>query len=150
MFTQVLTALFAATAVLSAPVEFGKRSNETMTGGRATFYTVTGTGSACEVTVTDEDFIVALNKPQYTSTSNHYCGETVTITNTDNGNVQTAVVADECPECKWGSLDMSPALFSALADGDFDLGVFPISWVWGDSTNSTSSNSTSTNSTSSA
>ncbi|ODN74091.1 hypothetical protein, variant [Cryptococcus amylolentus CBS 6039] len=149
MFTQVLTALFAASAVLSAPVEFGKRSsNETMTGGRATYYTVTGTGSACELTVTDEDFIVALNKPQYNSVDNHYCGEYVTITNTDNGNTETAYVADECPECKWGSLDMSPALFSALADGDFDLGVFPISWVWG-SDNSTTYNSTS-NATSSA
>ncbi|ODO06585.1 hypothetical protein I350_03941 [Cryptococcus amylolentus CBS 6273] len=78
----------------------------------ATYYTVTDTGSACEMTVTDDDYVVALNKPQYTASD--HCGDTVTITNTENGNTATAKVADECPECESGSLDMSPGLFGAL------------------------------------
>ncbi|WVQ74784.1 hypothetical protein IAR50_004390 [Cryptococcus sp. DSM 104548] len=94
--------------------------------GQATYYTVTGTGSACEVTVTDDDYVVALNKPQYTASD--HCGDTVTITNTENGNTATATVADECPECDSGSLDMSPGLFGALNDNDYDEGEFTISW----------------------
>ncbi|ODN92817.1 hypothetical protein L198_05613 [Cryptococcus wingfieldii CBS 7118] len=94
--------------------------------GQATYYTVTGTGSACEVTVTDDDYIVALNQPQYTDSD--HCGDTVTITNTENGNTATARVADECPGCDSGSLDMSPGLFGALNDDDYDEGVFAITW----------------------
>ncbi|TYJ52776.1 hypothetical protein B9479_006627 [Cryptococcus floricola] len=94
--------------------------------GQATYYTVTGTGSACEMTVTDDDYIVALNKPQYTASD--HCGDTVTITNTENGNTATAKVADECPECDSGSLDMSPGLFGALNDNDYDEGEFKITW----------------------
>ncbi|TYJ58397.1 hypothetical protein B9479_000943 [Cryptococcus floricola] len=126
MFAKLFAALFAASVVLAAPIESNEK--RIMHSGRATFYTVTGTGSACEYTVTDTDFIVALNKPQYNLHNGGNCGQYLTITNDNNGNSETAYVADECPECKDGSLDMSPALFSALNDGDMDAGVFPISW----------------------
>jgi expansin (peptidoglycan-binding protein) len=52
----------------------------------------------------------------------------VTITNNKNGKTMTAVCADTCPGCAYGSLDMSSGLFAALGDGDFGQGVFPISW----------------------
>jgi expansin (peptidoglycan-binding protein) len=52
----------------------------------------------------------------------------MTITNTQNGNTAEAYVADLCPSCAEGSLDMSPSLFSELNNGDMDAGVFDITW----------------------
>lgn len=46
----------------------------------------------------------------------------MTITNTQNGKTAQAFVADECPTCDYGSLDMSPALFGALNNGNYDEG----------------------------
>jgi expansin (peptidoglycan-binding protein) len=55
------------------------------------------------------------------------CGQSMTITNIANGRAVEAYVADECPTCSYGSLDMSPALFSALNDGNLDAGlIFPL------------------------
>lgn len=54
----------------------------------------------------------------------------MTITNEKNGNTQTATVADLCPGCGYGSLDMSEGLFSALNNGNMGDGVFPISWYF--------------------
>jgi expansin (peptidoglycan-binding protein) len=73
------------------------------------------------------------------------CGQSMSITNTETGKTVEAYVADECPTCDYGSLDMSPSLFSALNNGNMDAGlvrlfipyhqlltpynsVFPISW----------------------
>ncbi len=66
--------------------------------------------------------IVALNSAQYEANNGGNCGQWLTITNDQNGNVQYAYVADECPTCDYGSLDMSPSLFSALNDGNMDAG----------------------------
>jgi expansin (peptidoglycan-binding protein) len=35
---------------------------------------------------------------------------------------------DECPGCGYGSLDLSPAAFSRLAN--LNAGDIPISWNW--------------------
>lgn len=70
-----------------------------------------------------------MNAPEWNGGS--HCGQTVTITNTQNGNTQQAQVADLCPGCSWGSLDMSTSLFSALNNGNMDAGVFPITWSFG-------------------
>ncbi|WVQ84225.1 hypothetical protein IAT38_006376 [Cryptococcus sp. DSM 104549] len=128
MFAKLFTALLAASAVLAAPLDgqvLDKRITHT---GRATFYTVDGSTGACGWDNTDSDYVVALNRPQYKANSGTNCGQWVVITNTQNGRTANAYVADECPECKDGSLDMSPALFGDLNDGDYDAGVFPISW----------------------
>jgi len=53
-----------------------------------------------------------------------HCGKTIQITNTDNGMTHSATVADLCPGCDSGSLDMSPSLFSYLAKGNMDEGTF--------------------------
>ena len=70
-----------------------------------------------------------MNAPEWNGGS--HCGQTVTITNNQNGNTQQAQVADLCPGCGYGSLDMSTGLFSALNNGNMDAGVFPISWSFG-------------------
>lgn len=94
------------------------------TSGQATYFQ-TGLG-ACGWTSSDSDFIVALNEPMYQIDS--HCGEKVAIHNPAKGTWAVATVVDECPGCAWGSLDMSPALFSALNQGDMDEGVFHIGW----------------------
>lgn len=38
----------------------------------------------------------------------------------------TATVADTCPGCEWGAIDLSEAAFLQL--GTLDQGVLPLSW----------------------
>lgn len=117
---NVLALSLAVAGAAAAPL--AKRSS-----GQATYYAA-GLG-ACGWTNSGSDFIVAMNAPEWAGGS--HCGQTVTITNNQNGNVQTAQVADLCPGCSYGSLDMSTGLFSALNNGNMDAGVFPISWTFG-------------------
>ncbi|OCF37339.1 hypothetical protein I317_06959 [Kwoniella heveanensis CBS 569] len=134
MFAKILTALFVASAVVAAPVETENLDKRITHDGQATYFNV-GLG-ACGWTNVDSDYIVAVNSEQYGL--NGYggnCGQWLTITNTDNGKSVKAYVADECPTCSWGSLDLSPKVFSDLTDGNFDLGVFPISWHYNKKTN---------------
>lgn len=84
---------------------------------------------ACGWTNSASDFIVAMNAPEWAGGA--HCGQQVTITNNQNGNSQVATVADLCPGCSYGSLDMSHGLFGALSNNNFDEGVFPISWSFG-------------------
>ncbi|EIW67653.1 hypothetical protein TREMEDRAFT_33345 [Tremella mesenterica DSM 1558] len=74
------------------------------------------------------DFVVALNAAKFDEDHGGNCDQVVEITNVKKGNVATAKLVDECPGCSQGSLDMSPALFSKLNDGDLDAGVFNITW----------------------
>ncbi|KAE8542096.1 hypothetical protein D1P53_001577 [Cryptococcus gattii VGV] len=126
MFTKIFVALFAATAVLAAPIESAEK--RATYSGQATYYSPSvGTG-ACGWQNTDQELVVALNAPQWDSTANHGCGQMVTITNSQNGQQQQAKIVDMCPGCAEGSLDMSPTLFGALNNNNLDAGVFPISW----------------------
>ncbi|SNX82602.1 uncharacterized protein MEPE_01308 [Melanopsichium pennsylvanicum] len=127
--SNVLAIALAAAGAAAAPI--AKRSS-----GQATYYAA-GLG-ACGWTNSGSDFIVAMNAPEWNGGS--HCGQTVTITNTQNGNTQKAQVADLCPGCSYGSLDMSTGLFSALNDGDMDAGVFPISWSFGSGAAASSNN----------
>ena len=43
------------------------------------------------------------------------CGRQMTVTSADGKSV-TVTVADTCPSCAVGSVDLSPAAFSVLAD----------------------------------
>jgi len=104
-----------------------RRSNST-TGpvkrdysGQATWFE-DGLG-ACGITNGPNDFIVALNTPQYGSGED--CFKMITITG-DNGITQTAQITDECPGCAYGYLDMSQGLFQAFHD--LGVGEFPITW----------------------
>ncbi|GAA5960024.1 hypothetical protein JCM8115_004502 [Rhodotorula mucilaginosa] len=92
--------------------------------GQATFYTQGGVAGSCGTVHGDGDFIVAMNAPQVNG--GEFCGRSVSIRNTANGKSITATVADTCPGCGYGSLDLSTGAFGAL--GSYDQGVLPISW----------------------
>ncbi|GAC72559.1 hypothetical protein PANT_7d00162 [Moesziomyces antarcticus T-34] len=125
--SNVLAIALAAAGAAAAPL--AKRSS-----GQATYYAaglaadhdhtsflpILLTTGACGWTNSGSDFIVAMNAPEWAGGA--HCGQTVTITNNKNGNTQTAQVADLCPGCSWGSLDMSTSLFSALNNGNMDDG----------------------------
>jgi len=125
--------VLAATALIAGVSAAPSQKLDTrnvFSGGKATWYNSAMSEGNCGWWSTNADHIVALNAPQYGSTDkkSEHCGRLIRIVNEKNGNVVHAVVADSCPECEFGSLDLSKGLFSALADGDMDLGEFPISW----------------------
>ncbi|KWU46789.1 hypothetical protein RHOSPDRAFT_31606 [Rhodotorula sp. JG-1b] len=92
--------------------------------GQATFYSQGGVAGSCGSVASDSDYVVAVNTAQVDGGS--HCGSSVHITNTQNGKSITARVADTCPGCGYGSLDLSMGAFGAL--GSYDQGVLPISW----------------------
>ncbi|WFD29876.1 hypothetical protein MSPP1_000890 [Malassezia sp. CBS 17886] len=131
-FTRSLLLIAAALAGASAAPAHnaGARSSKVFQGGHATWYSASESQGNCGWWSTNADHIVALNTQQYGSTndvSNH-CGRVVRIVNGNNNKAVHAIVADSCPTCSHGSLDLSKGLFSALTDGDLGQGVFPISW----------------------
>ncbi|SCV68380.1 BQ2448_501 [Microbotryum intermedium] len=94
--------------------------------GQATWYTQDGNAGSCGKYNSDSAIIVAVNTPQVNGGS--HCGRYVTILNTSNKKIIRAKVADECPGCGYGSLDLSTAAFKKL--GNLDTGVLPIKWQW--------------------
>ncbi|KDE09679.1 hypothetical protein MVLG_00083 [Microbotryum lychnidis-dioicae p1A1 Lamole] len=94
--------------------------------GRATWYAQDGNAGSCGKYNRDSTIIVAVNSPQVNGGS--HCGRYVTIMNTSNKKIIRARVADECPGCGYGSLDLSTAAFKKL--GSLDTGVLPIKWQW--------------------
>lgn len=116
-FKTVFAVLAAATSmVVAAPLQ--KRET-----GRATWYTQGGAAGACGEYNDDSAYIVAMNSAQYDSSK---CGQMVHVTNTANGQSVSAKIADLCPGCGSGSLDLSTAAFQAI--GDLDTGVLSINW----------------------
>ncbi|GAA6058515.1 hypothetical protein JCM10212_006954 [Sporobolomyces blumeae] len=92
--------------------------------GQATFYTQGGVAGSCGQVNGDYSMIVAMNAPMVDGGS--HCGQWVNIKNTANGKTVTAKVADTCPGCAYGSLDLSLGAFDAI--GSRDTGVLPITW----------------------
>ncbi|GAA5877276.1 hypothetical protein JCM16303_006225 [Sporobolomyces ruberrimus] len=101
-----------------APASYGGNS------GHATFYSQGGAAGSCGSVAGDYDMVVAMSAAF--GSNNQYCGRSVTIRNTQNGKTVTARVADTCPGCGYGSLDLSMGAFAAI--GSYDQGVLPISW----------------------
>ncbi|GAA5896444.1 hypothetical protein JCM8208_001876 [Rhodotorula glutinis] len=91
--------------------------------GSATFYSQGGAAGSCGNYASDSDYVVAVNAAQMNS---GWCGRTVKITNKANGATITAKVADTCPGCSYGSLDLSTGAFGAI--GNYDTGVLSINW----------------------
>ncbi|KAJ2065275.1 hypothetical protein GGI08_002248 [Coemansia sp. S2] len=94
--------------------------------GKLTWYNVGG--DACGTKSKGTDMVAALNKPQYGDVDkvSPNCGKCAKI----KGDKATIVVriVDACPECKFGSLDLSKAAFKAVTKAD---GVAnKISWSW--------------------
>jgi len=96
--------------------------------GRATYYAA-GQG-ACGWRNTPGDFIVALNEGQFGGGrgSTAQCGRSLTIRY--GGQSVVATVADCCPGCPYGALDMTEGLFNQFAG--LGAGVFYMDWDWGD------------------
>ncbi|PIA14633.1 Non-catalytic module family EXPN protein, partial [Coemansia reversa NRRL 1564] len=94
--------------------------------GEGTYYTP-GLGS-CGKTNSATDLIAAINAPQYDATgssnSASICGKCVQVKG-PKGEVKVTI-ADRCPACKSGDLDLSPAAFDQI--GDESEGRISISW----------------------
>ncbi|CAO3643103.1 unnamed protein product [Cunninghamella blakesleeana] len=98
--------------------------------GVGTFFnpsTEGGSMGACGKFESDDAQIVALNAPQYGSLSSKssWCGKKVKICYKKK--CTTAVVNDACPECKYGSLDLTHTVFKDL-EKNMDVGVIDITW----------------------
>ncbi|OCB88255.1 hypothetical protein A7U60_g4661 [Sanghuangporus baumii] len=98
---------------------FEKRVTHT---GKGTWY-YPGLGN-CGYTDSSSDDVVAIAKSRYGSGGN--CNQWIAITNTANGKTVYGKTRDSCPSCADGDLDLSPAVFSQIAD--LDTGVISISW----------------------
>jgi hypothetical protein len=97
--------------------------------GDITYYDVSvGTGS-CGTTASNSDLVVALSHLDMNNganpNNNPLCGKMINIYY--NGNVHSARVFDTCPVCAAGSLDLTQALFDAVAPGG-DGRVHGVSW----------------------
>jgi len=111
--------------------EEGVGLRKRFSNARFTFYQA-GMG-ACGKENSGDDFIVALNSPQYGSGSD--CFKQIIIT--ANGKTHGATIVDECPSCPFGALDMSKALFDVFASET--AGVIHGSWDFGSGDDSSSS-----------
>ncbi|KAJ2077416.1 hypothetical protein H4R24_005143 [Coemansia sp. RSA 988] len=107
----------------------GGSSGGTYTG-EGTYYTP-GLGS-CGKTNSDSDLIAAINAPQYDATgssnSASICGKCAQVKG-PKGEVKVTI-ADRCPACKSGDLDLSPTAFNQI--GDASEGRISISWSFVD------------------
>ncbi|TIA84317.1 hypothetical protein E3P98_00292 [Wallemia ichthyophaga] len=127
--TITLLATYASSAAITKPADNQVSQLETRGNflGDGTWYTTeTGRPGSCGEWLNDGMMVVALNAPQMGDTAE--CNRQVWVTNITNGETQVARVVDKCPECLWGSLDMSPALFSSICGGQLGLGRVPITW----------------------
>ncbi|CAG8464958.1 2124_t:CDS:2, partial [Ambispora leptoticha] len=116
-------AIISTTSYFVSSVPHEKRGQYS---GDGTFYNP-GVG-ACGQTSGAGSFIAAINKPQWGNpanpNSNPICGKQATVTGPKGST--TVTILDLCPECAFGSLDLSPAAFNAIADPN--AGRVPISW----------------------
>jgi hypothetical protein len=95
--------------------------------GQATYYTQDGVAGSCGDYHSDDDFVIAVS---YDQNPDSQCGKTVQITNNNNGNTQTAIVADTCPGCSYSDIDLSVGLAAALDSNYEEDGVFPVTWEY--------------------
>lgn len=76
-----------------------------------------GMAGACGAVHQDTDFVVAINTPMWDNGA--HCGQTVEVRNSKTGTTVTVKVADQCPTCSSGSLDLSEGAFQALTGALF-------------------------------
>ncbi|KAE8271948.1 hypothetical protein A4X09_0g394 [Tilletia walkeri] len=88
--------------------------------GKGTYYRV-GMG-ACGWHNDSNQLVAAISQAQYHGGG--YCGKRARVCH--GGGCVVVKLVDECPSCRFGSLDLSPAAFRALAP--MRLGVIDISW----------------------
>jgi expansin (peptidoglycan-binding protein) len=123
-----LLALLVATVGLAAVVPAGSASAVDAGSGRATHFSLGPDGSTtngnCSLPAIPADRLyVAVGPADYAGSA--ACGSYIDVTG-PRGTVRVEV-ADLCPECEKGHLDLSEEAFRAI--GDFDAGIIPISYV---------------------
>jgi len=91
--------------------------------GRGTWYHP-GLG-ACGSVAKTSDFIVSVSHVQF---HHNICYKEVVLVNPRNHKWTRAQIQDMCPGCGFGSVDMSPAVFSALAETGLEQGVMQVKW----------------------
>ncbi|KZT00348.1 uncharacterized protein LAESUDRAFT_709032 [Laetiporus sulphureus 93-53] len=96
---------------------------QSYSNARMTWYNADGTGS-CGNTVTNSEYIVALDSALYDSGA--HCGKSITIEY--DGKTAQATIADECPGCPSGGLDLTESLFEHFAS--LDVGVIYGDWYY--------------------
>jgi len=102
-------------------------SGEQHSGGFATYYYQNGVAGNCGTVNPETAFIAALPSAIYDGGA--HCGQSITLTNSNNGKSVTVVVADSCPSCISNEcLDLSYAAFTAIAS-ESD-GMVPITWSY--------------------
>ncbi|KAJ6569728.1 RlpA-like double-psi beta-barrel-protein domain-containing protein-containing protein [Mycena vulgaris] len=92
------------------------------TTGRTTFYDPGGNFGACGRPIQDSEFAVALNPTDYANGA--HCGQNINVQ--FNGLSITVNVADLCPGCPAGGLDLTRTAFAVLANPD--VGVIQATW----------------------
>ncbi|KAI0769352.1 RlpA-like double-psi beta-barrel-protein domain-containing protein-containing protein [Trametes elegans] len=90
--------------------------------GDATYYYPNGGYGACGTQLQNTDYIVALNPVQYSSGAN--CGRRINVQY--QGKSVQATVADLCPGCGSGGVDLSPVAFEQLAP--LSAGRIQVTW----------------------
>lgn len=96
-------------------------------GAPGTYYNIRMGEVACGGYYQPNDFIVAMNSPDFAGGS--ACGKTITI-NYHGKSVQ-AIVRDECPTCGPHGIDMTEGLFTTFASTY--VGEIYLDWNWGGS-----------------
>ncbi|TXT12876.1 hypothetical protein VHUM_01277 [Vanrija humicola] len=129
-----LAAAPPANSAAAPPANSGAQpSGQTFTGP-ATFYNVldpsenegqsAGSVACSSQKYNNDDFIVAINSAQYPGS----CGKTVVIKDTTTGNTATATAVDECSSCEQYGIDLTPALWNQLHNGNTNDGIFTATW----------------------
>ncbi len=93
--------------------------------GNATWYNAEGGGN-CMIEYPSDKMYGAMNKAQYDNSN--ACGAYVKITNEKNNNQVVVQILDQCPECDYGHIDLSPEAFAKLAP--LSDGITPIKWEY--------------------
>ncbi len=88
---------------------------------QARYFYQNGNPGSCGQVNSDSTPVVAVNSAQMNS---GLCGKSVWIQG--NGKTIEAKIADTCPTCDHGSLDLSVGAFQQLSG--LDAGVVPITW----------------------
>ncbi|GAA5909412.1 uncharacterized protein JCM6883_003932 [Sporobolomyces salmoneus] len=113
-------------------------SFQTFIDAPATWFESSGHYGACGVAPNNTDFVVAINDAVWlnstkgsTTSQSSYCGAEVLLTSMTDGATVNAWVTERCAYCSKdsaGSIDLSKAVFKALAGGSTDAGSLTLVW----------------------
>ncbi|KAK0553184.1 hypothetical protein OC846_000007 [Tilletia horrida] len=118
-FTSSILAIAVLSAsVFGASVPAAKRDYT----GDATYYYQYGAYGSCGQIHADSDVIVALSSSQMSS---DLCGRTIRVSRPGYNDIYP-VVADTCPGCAYGSIDLSTGAFDQI--GNEAEGRIQVSW----------------------